>query len=135
MVGINRYCVPRLRKGDAFRDVADAFVAVIEAHSPGTDGVRKIEPLPVVSGDTTVVGVGITHAGGVDYILSTTQDREETTFVAPGTQQKMTLAGRLGVVRSFAAKPAVLLLLRGARLSDGTATVDQPIGAAALDAR
>jgi hypothetical protein len=116
------------RKSEAYREVPDAFVAVVDGHRGDRDGVRQIERLAVVAGDKAAVGVQVTYDGGVDYVLSATQDDTETTFAAPGEQRKLVLVGRLGVVRVPTGKPPALLLLRGARLSDGTTTATQPVG-------
>ncbi len=105
------------RKAEAFGDKPDAFIAVIDTVRGKADNIKQVSQLKVLSGDKTGVAVKITRAGGVDYVMSTTSDDVATTF-ADGTE-KITLTGRLGVIRCDTGKDASLVLLKGKKLSFG----------------
>ncbi len=105
------------RKAEAFGDKPDAFIAVIDAVRGKADNIKQVSQLKVLSGDKAGVAVKITRAGGVDYVLSTTSDDVATTF-ADGAE-KITLTGRLGVIRCDTGKDASLVLLKGKKLTFG----------------
>ncbi len=123
------------RKAEAFSEVPDAFVAVIDAVRGKADNIRQIRQLKVLSGDKTGVGVKITRPGGVDYILSTTHDDVATVFGDLDFRRirTMTLTGRLGVIRIEPRKSPSLLLVQGKHLAIGKRSVSA--AAATLDGR
>ncbi len=111
------------RNAEAYRDAPDAFVAVIDIRPDRNDAIAGVERLAVAAGDASAVGVKIMHAGGVDYVLSTTADGEPTRFADAKERRELELTGRLGVVRLAADAEPTLLLMRGSRLAlDGRAT-------------
>ncbi len=121
------------RKAGDFRDVPDAFVAVIDATRGKVDNIKQLRQLQVLSGDKAGVGVKITRAGGIDYVLSTTHDDTATTFVDPDTKKKITLTGRLGVIRIETGKGVSLVLVQGKHLGFGSKAVSS--GSASLNGR
>ena len=112
------------RKAEAFGDMPDAFVAVIDAVRGKADKIKQVRQLKVLSGDKAGVGVKIVRPGGVDYVLSTTRDDVATTFADSDSKEKITLTGRLGVVQADTGKPASLLLVQGKHLVFGKRSVD-----------
>ncbi len=100
--------------------LASTFAAVEEPFS-GTPFVEHVELLTLTPADSQAVALQVTHAGGVDTIISTL---DEPPYPERVTSSGIGLKGRLGVVRQVKGKTIAVWLFEGEELAAGDRRLD-----------
>ena len=101
------------RRGEA--PLASTFAAVEEPYS-GTPFIERIELVPLTPLDSHAVALRITHAGGVDTVISTIDAAPYPNRVTP---DGVGLRGRLGVIRQTGGRSTGAWLFEGEHLAGG----------------
>lgn len=119
-----KYWMPKLVVRRDGTDLDSRFVTLIEPYAAGGNAqVTSVERLTVDQGGDDAIAVQVTHAGGIDLVLSS-RDPDQPMVVGD-----VTLQGKLGMIRMTGDKVTAMHLVGGTSLSKGSneITDDGPI--------